>query len=402
MSRIDVSSLLQRVPGGGKTVLVVALAFIAGFLLRGGDGADAAAPAAEKGSAVKWYTCSMHPQVKLQDPNARCPICGMELIPITEESDDEGPARRLSMSEAARVLAEVETAPAARRFVIKEVQLVGKVDYDETSQKTITAWVPGRLDRLYVDYTGVAVREGARMVDMYSPELLQAQSSLLDADRAYDGMKGTTASEANLERQRWTIKAIEDQLRLWGLTAGQLAEIRKRGTASDRMTVLSPIPGIVTAKRAQQGDWVHVGTKIYEIADLSRVWVYLDAYESDLAWIKYAQEVEFEAEAYPGDVFTGRISFIHPFLNEMTRTVPVRVTVDNVDGRLKPGMFVRARIHARLAEGGKIVEPFLAGKWISPVHPEVVTEEAGNCPICNTPLVAAESLGYVGEGARAP
>jgi Cu(I)/Ag(I) efflux system membrane fusion protein len=344
----------------------------------------------------------MHPQVKLQDPDARCPICGMELIPVRADSDDGGPARRLSMSEAAKRLAEVETAPATRRQVVKEVSLVGKIDYDETRLRTVTAWVPGRLDRLYVDYTGVAVRKGAPMVYMYSPELLQAQSSLLDADRAYAEMKGTTASEANLERQRLTIAAVEDQLRLWGLTAGQLAEIRKRGTASDHMTVVSPIAGIVTGMKAVEGDYVGVGTKIYEIADLSRVWVYLDAYESDLAWIKYAQEVEFEAEAYPGDVFTGRISFIHPFLNEMTRTVAVRVTVDNVDGRLKPGMFVRARIHARLAAGGKIVEPHLAQKWISPAHPEVVTEEAGNCPICNTPLVSAESLGYVGEDAPAP
>ena len=402
MSRIDVSSLLQRVPGGGKTVLVVVLAFLAGFLLRGGDSEETAAPAAEKGSAVKWYTCSMHPQVKLQDPNARCPICGMELIPVRADSDDGGSPRRLSMSEAAKLLAEVETAPATRRTVVKEVSLVGKIDYDETRLRTITAWVPGRLDRLYVDYTGVAVRKGAPLVYMYSPELLQAQSSLLDADRAYAEMKGTTASEANLERQRLTIAAVENQLRLWGLTAEQLAEIRKRGTASDHMTVVSPIAGIVTGMKAVEGDYVGVGTKIHEIADLSRVWVYLDAYESDLAWIKYAQEVEFEAEAYPGDAFTGRISFIHPFLNEMTRTVPVRVTVDNVDGRLKPGMFVRARIQARLAAGGKIVEPFLAGKWISPVHPEVVTEEAGNCPICNTPLVSAESLGYVGEDAPAP
>ncbi|MHC4550967.1 MAG: efflux RND transporter periplasmic adaptor subunit [Planctomycetota bacterium] len=402
MSGIDVSSLLQRVPGGGKTVLVVVIAFCAGFLLRGGDSEKTVAPVAERGSHVKWYTCSMHPQIKLQDPNARCPICGMELIPVTEESGDDGAPRRLSMSEAAKALAEVETAPVERRFVIKEVPLVGKIDYDETSQQTITAWVPGRLDRLHVDYTGVAVRKGAPLVYMYSPELLQAQSSLLEADRAYEEMKGTTASEANLKRQGLTINAIEEQLRLWGLTVGQLAKIRKRGTASDHMTILSPIAGIVTAKKAVEGDWVRVGTKIYEIADLSLVWVYLDAYESDLAWIKYAQEVEFEAEAYPGEIFRGRISFIHPFLNEMTRTVPVRVTVDNVDGRLKPGMFVRARIHARLAEAGKIVEPFLAGKWISPVHPEVVEEEPGECRECGTPLVSAESLGYVGEDAPAP
>ena len=328
----------------------------------------------------------------------------MELIPVTSDSGGAGDGpRTLSMSEDAKQLAEVRTTRVERRIVTKQVRLVGKVAYDETSLSTITAWVPGRLDKLYVDYTGVAVRKGAPMVYMYSPELLVAQDALLKADRAYEEMQRTSsASPKNIQMQAGTVKALEERLKLWGLTEEQVAGIRTRGVASDHMTILSPIPGIVIRKRAVEGDYVKVGTKIYEIADLSRVWVYLDAYESDLAWIRYAQEVEFEAEAYPGEVFQGRISFVDPFLDQTTRTVRVRVTVENVDGRLKPGMFVRARIHAKLAAGGRIVEPSLAGKWISPVHPEVVRDKPGNCPICNTPLVSAESLGYVSPSARAP
>jgi len=384
-------ALLSRV-----LILVVGVAI--GAVLSGGG--EAPAPAAPP--KAKWYTCSMHPQIRLQDPNARCPICGMELIPVMDEGPAEGGPRQLVMSAEARALAEVETVPVERRFVTKEIRLVGKVDYDETQLKSITAWVAGRLERLYIDYTGVAVTKGAKLVEIYSPELLVAQQSLLEADRALKDMKATGASASNLKLQEATMGALEERLRLWGLTDAQIAEIRRRGTASDRMTILSPISGIVIHKMAVEGDYVNVGSKIYGIADLNRVWVYLDAYESDMAWIRYAQEVEFEAEAYPGEVFRGRISFIDPFLNERTRTVRLRVTAENEHGRLKPGMFVRARILAKLAADGRVVEPFLDGKWLSPVHPEIVRDKPGECPICGTPLVSAETLGYAGRDAKAP
>jgi len=404
MSTPRALSFLDRVPGGWRVIAAIGVAFLLGFILRGGGDAPAHSGAdhASEAAAPTIYTCSMHPQIRLQDPQALCPICGMELIPVTGGSDHDGPPRRLSMSESAKALAEIQTAPVERRMVVKDVRLVGMIDYDETRLRTITAWVPGRLDRLYIDYTGVAVKQGAPMANMYSPELLVAQQALLKAEQAYEEMKASGVDARNLKMQHGTVVALVDRLRLWGLSDEQIEVIRKRKTASDHMTVLSPISGIVIHKHAVEGDYVKVGSRIYAIADLSRVWVYLDAYESDLSWIRYAQEVFFEAEAWPGEVFKGRISFIAPFLDKKTRTVKVRVTVDNGDGRLKPGMFVRARVHSTLVAGGKIVEPFLAGKWISPVHPEVVTDRPGECPICGTPLVSAESLGYVDTTATPP
>ena len=395
---------VARVPRRVWVIAAIVLAFAFGLWL-GGDGDPAPRDAGSDAAAkAQWYTCSMHPQVRLRDPNALCPICGMELIPVPLDDDggDSATPRRLSMSEAARRLAEVRTSKVERRHVIKEVRLTGKVDYDETRVRAITARVSGRLDRLYVDYTGVAVAPGAPLVWMYSPELLVAQEGLLKADRALAEMTAAGAADENVEMQRSTVKALEDRLRLWGLADEQIQEVRTRGATSDHMKILSPISGIVIGKESVEGGYVQVGQTIYRIADLSRVWVYLDAYESDLAWVRYAQEVEFEAEADPGRTFHGRVSFIDPFLNQRTRTVKVRVTVENEDGRLKPGMFVRARVHARLADGGRIVEPSLAGKWISPVHPEIVRDEPGDCPICGTPLVSADSLGYVAESARAP
>jgi len=142
--------------------------------------------------------------------------------------------------------------------------------------------------------------------------------------------------------------------------------------------------------------YVNTGTRIYTIADLSRVWVFLDAYESDLMWLHYGQVVEFTAESYPGEVFSGRVSFINPVLTETTRTVKVRVDVNNPDLRLKPGMFVRAVARAEVATGGRVMSPELAGKWVCPMHPDVVKDHAGSCDICGMPLVRTESLGYVG------
>ncbi len=144
--------------------------------------------------------------------------------------------------------------------------------------------------------------------------------------------------------------------------------------------------------------YVDFGTRIYTIADLSQVWVKLDAYESDLSWIRYGQDVEFVTEAYPGETFHGTIAFIDPILNEKTRTVKVRVNVPNPDLRLKPGMFTRAIVRSRTIGKGKVIDANLAGKWIGPMHPGIVKDEPGNCDICGMPLVSTESLGYKKPG----
>jgi len=144
-----------------------------------------------------------------------------------------------------------------------------------------------------------------------------------------------------------------------------------------------------------EGIYVQTGTQIYTVADLSQVWVKLDAYESDLAWIRYGQQVQFTTESYPGETFRGWISFLDPVLDSVTRTVKVRVEVPNPDGKLKPEMFVRAVVASRVGQGGKVMEPNLAGKWICPMHPSIVKPQAGACDICGMDLVTTESLGYV-------
>ncbi|MBW1828407.1 MAG: efflux RND transporter periplasmic adaptor subunit [Deltaproteobacteria bacterium] len=334
----------------------------------------------------------MHPQIRMP-AQGQCPICGMDLIPAASGDDEEVGERELKLSPSAIKLAEIQTAPVERKYVSVEVRMVGKVDYDETRSAYITAWVPGRLDRLYVDYTGISVKKGDHMAKLYSPELLTAQEELLQAKQAAIELK-KSGMKIMRETALQTVEAARDKLRLWGLTKNQVSAIEKRGKATDHITIYAPVGGIVIHKNVEEGSYVKTGTRLYTIADLSRLWIKLDAYESDLMWLRYGQEVHIETEAYPGQIFKGTIAFIDPVLNTKTRTVKVRVNVSNKDGRLKPEMFVRTTIRARVAESGKVMDAALAGKWMCPMHPDVVKDHAGSCDICEMPLVRTETLGY--------
>ncbi len=372
-------------------------AFGAGYLLKS---SQEMAPAVHEGhgqsaseeSAPEFWTCSMHPHIQLPESGS-CPICGMDLIPVYDENEETLGPRELKMTAAAQKLAAVEVAPVEQKFVENEIRMVGKVEFDETRLAYITAWVPGRLDQLYVDYTGVSVKKGDHLAYLYSPELLAAQEELI---QALVTVKNLENSDITLIKDRAldTVETTREKLRLWGLSPEQISAIEQNEKADDHLTIYSPISGIVIHKNALEGMYVDFGTQIYTIADLSQVWVKLDAYESDLSWIHYGQEVKFETEAYPGEKFHGTIAFIDPVLNEKTRTVKVRVNVSNLDGRLKPGMFTRAIVRSRTTAEGKVIDASLAGKWIGPMHPSVIRDEPGNCDICGMPLVSTRSLGY--------
>ncbi|AQT69482.1 Cation efflux system protein CusB precursor [Anaerohalosphaera lusitana] len=374
-------------------ILLLGFVFVLGYLAKPIDQTHADHAAAEDTAEeqVQW-TCSMHPQI-LQDEPGDCPICGMDLIPL-ESGEDGGAPRQISFSEAAVKLMDVETSVVQRKFVEAEIDMVGKIDYDETRVKNIAAWVPGRLDRLFVDYTGIDVRKGDHMVKLYSPELLADQQALLSAIKSANKLK-SDGSEMASKLANNNIAAARERLRLLGLTNHQIEEIEKAGEPSEHITIYAPIGGVVIHKNATEGMYVETGTKIYTIADLSQVWVKLDAYESDMMWIRYGQTVDFTSEAYPGEVFTGKIAFIDPILNEETRTVKLRVNVQNPGRKLKPGMFVRATVTPKVSMGGQVMDPSMAGKWICPMHPSIVKEAAGDCDICGMDLVETGSMGYM-------
>lgn len=364
----------------------------------GAEPADSEFPASEARSAeaapeaILW-TCPMHAQIKLPDAGD-CPLCGMDLVPLQSQTGEH--PRRLVMSPASKELARVQSTPVERRNVTRPVRLVGKIDFDETRVRTISAWVSGRLDRLFVDYTGVPVAIGDHLVRLYSPDLFTAQEELLSAlarSRASD----PESSEFLAESDRRTYMAAREKLSLWGLTDSQIDEVVERGSAEAHVMLTSPSTGVVIEKLLDEGAYVQTGNPIYRVADLSQLWVRLDAYEQDLAWLRHGQPVEIEVEALPGESFEGRISFIDPIVHERTRTAKVRVNIDNDAGRLKPGMFVRALAMSRLGAGGAVIDQHLAGKWVSPMHPEIVKDEAGECDICGMPLVRAELLGLVSD-----
>jgi Cu(I)/Ag(I) efflux system membrane fusion protein len=378
-------------------IILIVIAFLGGYLLRSITKSSSAVverqtTAAESTEQQQWWTCSMHPQIRQPKPG-KCPICFMDLIPVEGNGNQSGP-REISFSQDALKLMEIQTTPVERKFVETEIRMVGKVDYDETRVKNITAWVPGRIDRLYIDFTGITVSKGDHMVDLYSPELISAQAELLQALKSASDIKAET-SELVKNTITATLDAAREKLRLLGLTDEQISKIESSDKEVTHVTIYSPMGGIVVHKNAKEGMYVDTGTPIYIIADLSLLWVKLDAYESDLPWIRYGQKVEFTTEAYPGETFKGRISFIDPVLDPKTRTIKLRVNVDNPEHKLKPEMFVRAVVRSKIAESGKTMSPDMAGKWICPMHPAVIKTQPGKCDICGMDLVTTESLGYV-------
>lgn len=290
---------------------------------------------------VVW-TCSMHPQIQLPQPG-KCPLCFMDLIKLEIDANKAAAEsyRQIELDSNARKLAEIEVSPVTRKSVSTNLRMVGKVDYDESLVGTISAWTAGRIDRLYIAKTGSFVRKGQPMAAIYSPELYAAQAELIQAIAAQSKLKANSSSLIRTSIAN-NISAAKEKLHLLGLSKGQIASISKQSTPSKNITLRAPQSGIVIRKDVVEGSYVKTGQSIYSIADLSAVWVVLEAYETDLAWIKEGDTVEFSTEAFAGEQFKGRIVYIDPVVNPQTRTVAVRLEVKNPEGKLKPGMFVQA------------------------------------------------------------
>lgn len=399
-SRSVLGWLWKRTAAGIAVVAIVA-ALVIGYQI-GTPAPEPASEVAESGhdhgeaesGEPQMYTCSMHPTVRLPDPDAKCPICFMDLIPVTEDGG-EGSELRVTMSESAAAMSRIETAPVGRFFPTAEVRLYGKVTYDETSVARLTAYFPGRIERLFVNYVGVPVAEDDHMAEVYSPDLIAAFEEFRQAKAASEN--STTTSELMRSTTRDTLAASREKLRLFGITPEQIAAVEDGSFDADRLTIFAPIGGVVTHLAVREGDYVQTGAPIATIADLSRLWIDMEAYESQLPMLRWGQRVTFTVEAHPGETFEGRVSFIEPMVDERTRTAAVRVAVDNPERRLKPGMFASAVVRTRVAADGAVISNELAGRWVSPMHPTVVKDGPGRCDICGMDMVPAESLGVVGD-----
>lgn len=346
--------------------------------------------------APELWTCSMHPSIKAHKPG-NCPICGMTLIPLESggASSHDGP-RTLRLEEGQKAIAGIRTTPVQRREIAHTVRLVGKLAIDETALATLSAWVGGRLDRLYVDYTGLKVRAGDHMAEIYSPQLFHAQEELIVAVESAKRF-GMQSDESLQKISHSTVVAARKKLALYGITEEQMQEIVDLGEPSEQITLSAPMGGTVIHRNAVEGQYVKEGDPLYTIADLNHLWLEIDAYESDMPWMRYGQDVIFEVDAWPGDTFRGVITFIDPVLDPITRTVHLRVDVDNAAGKLRPEMFARVKVQTMVVGTGQPSPVDLSGMWMCPMHPEIIVDAPGQCPICDMDLETTESLGFAGE-----
>jgi len=331
-------------------VLLIPVAFGLGIMMRGEESEPHEAYVDE--SPAQRWTCAMHPQIILPSNQQQCPICFMDLILLEEDSQSGLNPNELSLSAEAIALADVGTSTVQRRFVSRQVHLVGKVSVDETLQRNITARFGGRLDRLHIASTGVRVKRGMKLAEIYSPEIYSAQAELQTAVKALAaaGEDGASSSVRRL------VDSAKKRLRLLGLDEIQIANITEGEEINEHLTVVAPFDGVVIRREATEGQYVKTGSVLYAMADLSSVWVTLEAYERDLQWLRMGQTVQFSIRSNPGLQFSGEILFMDPVLNEKTRTVEVRVQVNNDDGLLKPGMLVSAQVQAVLDASGLPVD----------------------------------------------
>lgn len=370
------------------TILLPITLFFAGWWLGLPAKKDGPESASAAESSQEW-TCSMHPQIR--QPNfGLCPICNMDLIPL-EAGNSDGGLREVTVSDEAVALLDLRVSPVLRAPAQVDVKMFGKIDYDERSIVTTTVRMNGRIDRLFADFTGTTVAKGDAIAEIYSPEIYVAQQELIQAVQSL-----TTTTSANVRKIRTSfLTAAREKLRLLELTDQQIAAIEKQKTPSDHITLTASQDGIIVKLNAKEGQYLKTGDPLFSIAKLDSVWLKMEAYESDLPWLRYAQDVSFSVEAIPGKTFHGRIAFIDPQLDPKRRIVRLRVNVDNKDRLLKPGMFANASAQSKVALHGRVLSADLAGKWISPMHPEIIKDGPGECDICGMPLVPTEKFGFV-------
>jgi len=296
------------------------------------------------------WTCSMHPQIRQPEPGD-CPICGMDLIPMSVEDNSLEP-NMFKMSENAMKLANISTMAVGTGNASKELRLNGKVGVDERSSYTQATHIPGRIEQLKVNFTGEKVNRGQTLAIVYSPALVTAQEELLQAQEIK-------------ESQPELFEAAKQKLRNWKIGDAQIERMLSRGEPIDRFPITADVSGVVTELMAEQGDYLERGMPVYQIANLDKLWILFDLYESDLNWVKEGSTIEYTVQSIPGETFEAKIDFIDPLLNNNTRVATARIEVPNKEDRLKPGMFVSGVVENDIsgAESQEMVIPKSAVLW---------------------------------------
>lgn len=344
------------------------------------------------------YTCPMHPNIR-QDEQGSCPICGMDLVSLQSQPPSETAEESVKISKASRRLAGIETETVQKSIAYQSLQAVGSIDFDEGRISTITAFVDGRIETLFANYIGVQVKKNEHLAVFYSPTLYSAQIEYLQAQQALWKMRKSQLN-SSISTQKALITNAEQKLKELGMSVEQIKDLKKNRKAKSRLVMDSSVSGTVIEKNAVEGSFVKAGQIIYKVADLSTVWLLLDMFPEEAAFLKFGLKVKASIRSAPNQEFTGRISFISPVINKKTRTVRVRVEIPNPKGILRPGDFASAIIRVPVGPDGlstKIYDPELAGMYISPMHPQETSDKPGSCSVCGMELIAAKDFGYTAD-----
>ncbi|MFH1320477.1 MAG: efflux RND transporter periplasmic adaptor subunit [Bacteroidota bacterium] len=321
------------------SIILILIGLFLGWLIFGGG--DNAPGVREFGmehqhedveKAVIW-TCSMHPQIKQEKPG-QCPICGMDLVQLEGGSEEETPLL-LQMTEAAMKIAEVQTTIVDKTAPFKEIYFTGKIKADERLIYSQTAHLPGRIEKLYINFTGEKVRKGQKLVSIYSSGLITAQEELFEA------IKHKVTNPTML-------KAVRNKFKLWKINEEQIKAIEDSGKVLTEIDILSDYSGVVMKRMVTLGDHVNEGSVLFEVVNLNHIWVLFDTYESDIPWVKQGDKIQVTIQSLPGRSFTSIVTFIDPVINPQTRVAYVRTELNNPKELLKPGMFVRGLLKTML------------------------------------------------------
>lgn len=317
-----------------KYVLILLAGLFLGWLFFHSSSMEKRPATEHQNHKTQIWTCSMHPQIRLNHPG-KCPICGMDLIPLKtgHSSGMSMDPDAVQMSSEAMALADVETAVVGGGAVNRQIRLFGKITPDQRTQQSQTAYVAGRIERLFVNAVGDRVSRGQTIAIIYSPELYTAEQELVEALQFGD-----------IQQRKVLVEAAVEKLRLLNVTNTQIRRVLRSRKPSPFAELKANTSGTVIAKSVNQGDYVNQGAVLLQIANLSTVWAVFQAYEDDLPFIHVGEIIHFTVEAVPGKVFTGKISFVDPVIDDKTRTAGVRVILINRGEIFKPEMLVSGNV----------------------------------------------------------
>ena len=325
--------------------MILSLAGLAGCQKKGTGSAD---------PNVDYYTCTMHPSVHSHDPNAKCPICSMDLVPVLKKgalvtaTPKTGPVlNEFNVPVERQQQIGVTYATAEKKPLHHVIRSVGMVVPDKTRQWEFVARVEGYVQKLFVTSPGQPVDAGQPLLTIYSPELSTAEREIVNL---LDTRDRATSGESRASNER-LIEAGRRRLEQWNITAEQIAELEKTRKPSEFLTLNSPFKGVVEDVPVEQGRKVMIGDHLVDVADLSVVWVWAEFYEDELSMLEKGQKVRLTTKSYPGETFEGEVSLIDPFLAEMKRTAKVRVDIPNADFKLRPGMYVNIELAMDMGRG---------------------------------------------------